>query len=332
MVTAMRLFCLLGSVFAFALAACAHAPVGTDPARPAVAEPAPTVESIFVSAGVCFGFCPDFDVTVRPDGRITFVGRHFSALQGTHELPANPALFEALQRLTISPRLPWPKGDVTPGLPTCPQVATDLPSYAFRVNGSAPRGFSYYAGCFGPEGERAGAIVQEALRVLTEFGVPTQGVEPPPMLAPEPAVVAAPRLVIFSASPCRGFCPDYTVTVDAEGGVLFEGRQHTRLRGSHQLGPDEELFSQLAQVVVEAPWPQGDVTFGSGSCRPTISDLPDTRLVVEDALGASRGFSFNPGCGGAEADRARALVSQVQAILTAHGVPIESAPSGRTRP
>jgi hypothetical protein len=55
---------------AFALAACA--PVET----PAETPPMNDVE-ITLTRGVCFGFCPDYTVTVRGDGQVRYEGRRF---------------------------------------------------------------------------------------------------------------------------------------------------------------------------------------------------------------------------------------------------------------
>lgn len=58
---------LLALFGALAMSACA--PVN------APAEEAPA--SVTLTRGVCFGFCPDYTVTVTSDGEVTYVGRRF---------------------------------------------------------------------------------------------------------------------------------------------------------------------------------------------------------------------------------------------------------------
>ena len=134
-------------------------------------------------AGPCFGWCPDFRVSVSPNGAIAYEGRRFTSLQGAHALPADPRLYRALSDLIASPRLPWPRGHVEPGLSTCPTEATDHPSYALSVEGANRRGFRYYSGCRGPDAERADRIVRAVMEALAAHGVPTEGVRPAPRTA-----------------------------------------------------------------------------------------------------------------------------------------------------
>lgn len=152
---------------------------GSTPDQPAEPETG-APQAIVFSAYPCFGFCPDFTVTVSADGGVVYEGRRFVRLQGVHPLPDNPALFQALTEVLISPRLPWPRGDVEPGKGDCSPVATDLPSYALsvRFEGGPARGFSYYAGCGGAQAARARALTDRIMETLTAHGVPTEGVRP----------------------------------------------------------------------------------------------------------------------------------------------------------
>ena len=167
------------------LAACAT-PTPPPPATPAAPGSSPENPaapqgegplSIAFSAYPCFGFCPDFTVTVSADGAVRYEGRRFTTLRGVHALPSNPALFQALSEVVMSPRLPWPRGDVQPGKGDCDPVATDLPSYALSVRSSdAARGFSFYAGCGGAQAMRARALSDAVMATLAAHGVPTEGV------------------------------------------------------------------------------------------------------------------------------------------------------------
>lgn len=68
---------------ALLFAACA--PVEA-PAQPADADPV----AITLSRTVCFGFCPDYTVTITGEGQVRYVGRHFVNVVGerTATIPA----------------------------------------------------------------------------------------------------------------------------------------------------------------------------------------------------------------------------------------------------
>lgn len=148
---------------------------GSTPDQPATPQ-GEGPQSISFSAYPCFGFCPDFTVTVRADGGVRYEGRRFTALVGVHDLPNNPALFQALSEVIASPQLPWPRRDVQPGKGECDPVATDLPSYEVRVRSEqGARGFNFYAGCGGTQAQRARALTDALMESLAAHGVPTQG-------------------------------------------------------------------------------------------------------------------------------------------------------------
>lgn len=53
-------------------------------------------ETIIVSVGPCFGFCPVYDVTVSPNGRIRFVGKRNTAVLGERTRDAGRTAFRLL--------------------------------------------------------------------------------------------------------------------------------------------------------------------------------------------------------------------------------------------
>lgn len=57
---------------ALALASCA----------PVDASPNQSATMITLTRGVCFGFCPDYTVTISGDGQVTYVGRRFVNVVG----------------------------------------------------------------------------------------------------------------------------------------------------------------------------------------------------------------------------------------------------------
>jgi hypothetical protein len=73
---------------AFALASCA--PVATPP--PANDGPV----RITLQRGVCFGFCPDYTVSIAGDGQVTYEGRRFVNVVGTQTATIPAADVQAL--------------------------------------------------------------------------------------------------------------------------------------------------------------------------------------------------------------------------------------------
>lgn len=63
------------------LGACAPVEAG-----PVATEPA----TITLTRGVCFGFCPDYTVTIESDGRVSYEGRRFVAVAGRQEARVAP--------------------------------------------------------------------------------------------------------------------------------------------------------------------------------------------------------------------------------------------------
>lgn len=66
---------LSGVIAAFALFACA-------PVEPAPAQPESTPVLITLNRTVCFGFCPDYTVTISGDGEVRYTGRRFVNVVG----------------------------------------------------------------------------------------------------------------------------------------------------------------------------------------------------------------------------------------------------------
>lgn len=135
-------------------------PAPARPSRPAPPPPAsggtpagpsaPVVrdEMIRYATSPCFGACPVYTVTVRPDGTGTFEGQRFTAVTGARDFRVSPAQYDAfLTRLApYRPR----SGSVryAPGEANCGQAATDMPSVEVQWDGkSGHRGLSFYFGC-----------------------------------------------------------------------------------------------------------------------------------------------------------------------------------------
>lgn len=76
---------------ALALGACAQggSPVAGTPA-------APPAETIAISVGPCFGFCPVYDSAIAPDGTVRFSGKRHTALIGDRQHGGDAAGYRAI--------------------------------------------------------------------------------------------------------------------------------------------------------------------------------------------------------------------------------------------
>ena len=159
--------------FLLPLAACAAT---TGPAGPVPIEQ----EAIRYETAPCFGACPVYAVTVRPDGTGTFEGRRFTAATGPTEFKLDPAAYRRFAA-ALAPYRPA-SGDVryAPGEPNCENAPTDMPSATVTWNsntGAAPQTLSFYFGCRGEAQALADTLRQapELLPIKDLIGPPQTG-------------------------------------------------------------------------------------------------------------------------------------------------------------
>lgn len=65
---------------------------------PNAGSASPRTETITVSVGPCFGFCPVYDVVVTPAGAVRFSGRRHTALLGDRDRNAGVAAYRSVAR------------------------------------------------------------------------------------------------------------------------------------------------------------------------------------------------------------------------------------------
>jgi hypothetical protein len=131
------------AVAALALAGCI--PAGRAPQGPMPIEG----DSIRYETGPCFGRCPVYSVTVRPDGTGVFEGKRFTAVTGERSFTLSRAQYDAFAA-RLAPYRPA-SGQVrySPDNPRCVEAATDLPSVEVtwtRAIGDS-QSLYYYFGC-----------------------------------------------------------------------------------------------------------------------------------------------------------------------------------------
>ncbi|RYY27177.1 MAG: hypothetical protein EOP62_08475 [Sphingomonadales bacterium] len=148
----MRLVIGLGWA-ALALAGCARDPAPTLPPAPPIAIEG---DSIRYETSPCYGRCPVYAVTVRPDGTGIFEGKKFTAVEGTRAFELSAAEYKAFADKLQPYRPETGTRRIAPGEISCGQAATDLPSVEVtwtRAIGDS-QGLYYYFGCRGDGGTR----------------------------------------------------------------------------------------------------------------------------------------------------------------------------------
>jgi hypothetical protein len=118
-------------------------------ASPAGAPVAIEADSISYETSPCFGACPVYSVSVRPDGHGVFTGKRFTAVTGERAFTLTRAQYEAFAT-RLAPYRPQ-SGEVryAPGEPNCGLAATDMPAVDVtwtRAIGDAQH-LSFYFGC-----------------------------------------------------------------------------------------------------------------------------------------------------------------------------------------
>jgi len=85
-------------------------------------------DAITLETGPCFGRCPVYAVTVRPDGTGVFTGKRFTSVSGEKAFTLTRTQYDAFAA-RLAPYRPK-AGEVryAPGEPHCAHAATDLPS------------------------------------------------------------------------------------------------------------------------------------------------------------------------------------------------------------
>ena len=129
---------------ALALSACTTTP-GGGPAGPIAIE----ADSITYQTGPCFGACPVYSVTVRPDGSGVFNGQRFTAVTGERRFQLTPEQYAAFEA-RLQPYRPE-SGEVryAPGEPNCANAPTDMPTVDVRWTRAIgdSQALHFYYGC-----------------------------------------------------------------------------------------------------------------------------------------------------------------------------------------
>lgn len=131
---------MIAGIAALALAGCVQGerPGGAAPARG---------DTITYQTSRCFGACPVYSVTVRPDGTGVFTGERFTEVTGERRFTLSRDQYDAFAA-ALAPYRPA-KGEIryAPDEARCGQAMTDMPGLDVTWEGRERRHLYFYFGC-----------------------------------------------------------------------------------------------------------------------------------------------------------------------------------------
>jgi len=144
----------LGLASAVLLGACATLP--QDGAAPAATGEA---ETIAISVGPCFGFCPVYEAAIAPTGAVTFNGMRHTVVLGERQRAAGEASYRAL----AADLAPYRPQTGTTATVECEAAISDTSTYT--ITWTDPRGGKTVArhqrGCRGGPGQALDGLLQD---------------------------------------------------------------------------------------------------------------------------------------------------------------------------
>lgn len=151
---------------ALALSACSHG--GAKPAGPGTPPVAIEGDSITYETGPCFGACPVYSVTLRPDGSGVFNGIRNTAVTGERKFQLSPDQYKAFAA-QLAPYRPA-SGEVrySQGEPNCKQAVTDMPSVDIRWTRAIgdSQALHFYYGCRDTANRKIADALGSAIELL----------------------------------------------------------------------------------------------------------------------------------------------------------------------
>jgi hypothetical protein len=127
-------------------------------------------DSISYATGPCYGTCPVYRVTIRPDGTGTFEGERFTAVTGSRDFRATPDTYRRFAA-ALEPYRADGERRVEMGSPDCGPAPTDMPSvdvdWAMASGGAGH--LHFYYGCRAGNAAMAQAL-QDAPSILPIAG------------------------------------------------------------------------------------------------------------------------------------------------------------------
>jgi len=144
------------TLFAFAILALAAISVSAQGAK------IPSDLQITLQRTMCFGTCPDYTLTIKANGTVTFKGGRFTKIKGTARSHITKASLRSLVRAFDRVDINSFDDDYSHG-GACEGFATDMPSEIISIRRDRnTKRVNHYFGCMGSK-------AQEKLKPLTEL-------------------------------------------------------------------------------------------------------------------------------------------------------------------
>ena len=102
--------------------------------------------------------------------------------------------------------------------------------------------------------------------------------------------------ISYETGPCFGACPDYRLSVRADGQGTFEGRRDTAVTGTRSFTVTTAQFQALAAHLAPLRPASGSVRYSGEACAMMATDLPSAEVVWEPRSGPAQSLYFYYGC------------------------------------
>jgi len=124
-----------------------------------------------------------------------------------------------------------------------------------------------------------------------------------------PGPIPTDFLVTLERGPCFGTCPVYSLTVSADGTVVYDGMQFVEVEGEQTAALPAQQVEELANAIVSA-----DFFSLEDSYAVSATDLPSiTTMVTMQGLTKSI-YHYGVGCG-TDLDTAPPELCEIEALL-----------------
>lgn len=155
------------------LAASACTPL---PATRNTASAAPEAETIAISVGPCFGFCPVYNVAIAPEGTVQFEGLRHVAVLGEKQRKADSRTYRAL----AAELAPYRPASGTSVAVECESAISDTSLYTITWTDPSGRQTvaTHHRGCRGGKGQQLDSVL-EGIPALLEIAEWTRQITRP---------------------------------------------------------------------------------------------------------------------------------------------------------
>ncbi|UEC01713.1 DUF6438 domain-containing protein [Burkholderia vietnamiensis] len=122
------------------------------------------IESITVSTGPCFGYCPVYDLTIHSDGQVRFHGERHTMLLGDRELQRPPAKYKEASTLLE----PFRPADASVSETKCDRTITDSQTYEITWTSATGQKtvLRHDRGCLSAQNERLNQVLDQLPALL----------------------------------------------------------------------------------------------------------------------------------------------------------------------